>query len=98
MGKAAMAHEASEKSRAPVRWGSGDGMSCERRSVATREVPHGGEAEPSQQAAREGQAWLCGMAERSVVPKKPGNAGGGKGPWFWRPAERRKVVVIGESL
>src|SRR6266436_6579036 len=29
---------------------------------------------------RERQAGPCGVAERSVVPKKPGNSGGGKGP------------------
>src|SRR5271167_967460 len=32
--------------------------------------------------AREGQAGRAGVAERLVVPLKPGNAGGGKGPWF----------------
>ena len=30
--------------------------------------------------AREGQAGRFGVAERFVVPWKPGNAGGGKGP------------------
>jgi hypothetical protein len=37
--------------------------------------------------AREGLAGPLGVAERPVVPAKPGNAGGGKGPWF-------KVSVI----
>src|SRR5437588_12059172 len=32
--------------------------------------------------AREGQAGRLGDAERFVVPLKPGNAGGGKGPQF----------------
>ena len=32
--------------------------------------------------AREGQAGPPGVAERPVVPRKPGNAGGGKGPEF----------------
>ena len=32
--------------------------------------------------AREGQAGLTRVAERLVVPMKPGNAGGGKGPQF----------------
>src|SRR6202011_4510738 len=32
--------------------------------------------------AREGQAGCPGVAERFVVPLKPGNAGGGKGPQF----------------
>ena len=32
--------------------------------------------------AREGQVGRAGVAERLVVPLKPGNAGGGKGPQF----------------
>jgi hypothetical protein len=32
--------------------------------------------------AREGQAGRAGVAERLVVPLKPGNVGGGKGPQF----------------
>jgi hypothetical protein len=32
--------------------------------------------------AGDGQAGRLGVAERPVVPLKPGNAGGGKGPWF----------------
>ena len=32
--------------------------------------------------AREGRAGRPGVAERFVVPLKPGNAGGGKGPQF----------------
>ena len=32
-----------------------------------------------QPEAREGQAGRLGVAERFVVPRKPGNAGGGKG-------------------
>ena len=35
-----------------------------------------------QPEAREGQAGFGGVAEGLVVPLKPGNAGGGKGPWF----------------
>jgi hypothetical protein len=33
-----------------------------------------------QLATRERQAGPYGMAERLVVPMKPGNSGGGKGP------------------
>jgi hypothetical protein len=33
-----------------------------------------------QLATRERKAGLTGMAERLVVPAKPGNSGGGKGP------------------
>lgn len=38
--------------------------------------------------AREGQAGRLGDAERFVVPLKPGNAGGGKGPQFKTNARR----------
>src|SRR5713101_7748600 len=38
--------------------------------------------------AREGQAGRSGVAERFVVPLKPGNAGGGKGPQFKTDALR----------
>jgi hypothetical protein len=31
---------------------------------------------------REGEKGSFGVADRPVVPKKPGNAGGGKGPEF----------------
>ncbi len=35
-----------------------------------------------QQGAGDSLTWRRGMADGSVVPLKPGNAGGGKGPWF----------------
>src|SRR6202046_752686 len=38
--------------------------------------------------AREGEAGRSGVAERSVLPLKPGNAGGGKGPQFKTDARR----------
>src|SRR5665811_631726 len=38
--------------------------------------------------AREGQAGRPGVAERFVIPLKPGNAGGGKGPQFKTDAIR----------
>jgi len=41
-----------------------------------------------QPEAREGQAGRPGVAERFVVPRKPGNAGGGKGPQFKTDALR----------
>ena len=41
-----------------------------------------------QPEAREGQAGRLGVAERFVVPLKPGNAGGGKGPQFKTDAIR----------
>jgi RNA-directed DNA polymerase len=38
------------------------------------------------------------MAERPVLPEKPGNAGGGKGPWFKSDARRGEGEEIGVSL
>ncbi len=38
------------------------------------------------------------VADGLVVPGMPGNAGGGKEPWFERDAERRKGMTTGESL
>jgi hypothetical protein len=55
-------------------------MACtQRRPDATRETPNGDRSR-DQLATRERQAGLYGVAERSVVPRKPGNSGGGKGP------------------
>src|SRR5207244_11315602 len=38
------------------------------------------------------------MADRSVVPRKPGNAGGGKGPEFKVNVERSESKEIGVNL
>jgi len=51
-----------------------------------------------QLATREGQAGPCEVAERSVVPLKPGNSGGGKGPQFKGNAGRGENRGIGVSL
>ena len=48
--------------------------------------------------AREGQAGRRGVAERFVVPMKPGNAGGGKGPQFKAGAESGDAQEIGVTL
>ena len=54
---------------------------CIRRSIATREAQTV-VVRIHQLEAREGQAGPYGVAERLVVPEKPGNAGGVKGPQF----------------
>jgi hypothetical protein len=55
-------------------------MACtHRRPDATREAPSGDRGK-DQPATRESQAGPCGVAERFVVPRKPGNSGEGKGP------------------
>jgi len=51
----------------------------------------------SQRDAREGQARPCGVAERSVVPQKSGNADGGKGPQFKDSARRSESQEIGDE-
>ena len=49
-----------------------------RRPEATREAPAVIDG-IDQLVTRERQAGPCGVAERSVLPTKPGNSGGGKG-------------------
>src|SRR6202051_1318890 len=46
--------------------------------------------------AREGQAGRFGVAERLVVPLKPGNSGGGKGPQFKTNATSGEGPEIGK--
>ena len=48
--------------------------------------------------AREGQAGRAGVAERLVVPLKPGNAGGGKEPQFKTDATRSEGPEIGKPI
>ena len=55
--------------------------------VGTREAP-AVRGRGSQRELREEQARPCGVADRLVVLMKPGNAGGGKEPDFWRVAGR----------
>ena len=52
----------------------------------------------TQPAAREGQAGPSEESERFIVPTKPGNAGGGKGPWFKVNVRRGDSREIGVSL
>jgi hypothetical protein len=68
-----------------------------RKAHATREAPWRGQAQ-DQPDAREGQAGRYGVAEGLVVPGKPGNAGGGKGPWFKADAGSDEGDEIGATL
>jgi RNA-directed DNA polymerase len=52
----------------------------------------------TQPDAREGQAGPPGESERSIVPRKPVNAGGGKGPWFKVNVRSGDSREIGVSL
>src|SRR5215472_16280783 len=58
--------------------GNGDGKHAKLTSSNTGSPS--GDRRGDQLAPRERQAGPFGVAERSVVPMKPGNAGGGKGP------------------
>lgn len=98
MGKAGIGQEASETSTVRVRRGIGDGMLAKGDlwQHGKSHVALGGKAQ--QPEVRKDQAGLPGMAERPVLPEKPGNAGGGKGPWFKSDARRGEDQEIGVSL
>ena len=69
-----------------ARRGIGEGTYGES-AYAMREA-HGGEgvADPRPSFGG-GPKW---ESEGPVVPRKPGNAGGGKGPWFWVLRKERR--------
>ena len=71
--------DTSEDYAHPLHRGSGGSMYT-RKARATREAP--GVVGDDQPDSGDGKAGRLGVAERLVVPLKPGNAGGGKGPWF----------------
>ena len=54
---------------------------CKGKATATWEVLVRGRGSVQQEAG-DSRTWRAGMAEGPVVLVKPGNAGGGKGPWF----------------
>jgi hypothetical protein len=58
--------------------GIGDGMQA--KGTMRNTGSPSGDRRMDQLADRERKAGLTGMTERLVVPTKPGNSGGGKGP------------------
>ena len=63
-------------------------------SCATREAPRGGwRGGAGQRWCREARSRPLGVADRVVVPLKPGNAGGGKDPWSGNGAGRNERRV-----
>ena len=58
--------------------------------------PVGGEHTPT--GPPRGAGWAGRVADGLVVPVRPGNAGGGKEPWFESDTGRRKGMTTGESL
>ena len=76
-----------ERSKTPRRCAGVVAAAC----TQGRRTQHGkpqGVVRDDQPDAREGQAGCPGVAERFAVPRKPGNAGGGKGPQFKTDAIR----------
>ena len=74
-----MLGEASDERTRTVRRDNGDGMSAQEDRCNTGS-PMSWNGTNVQPDTREGQAGRHRVAERPVVPWKPGNAGGGKGP------------------
>ena len=75
----------SEECAYPLHRGSGGGMYTRKRTQHGKPQCVIRDDQPD---AREGQAGRTGVAERPIVPLKPGNAGGGKGPQFKTDARR----------
>jgi hypothetical protein len=92
-----MAGETSEEYPRSLRLGSGDSMHTQgKRTQHGKPLGVVGDDQPD---AREGLAGArLGVAERSVVSGKPGNAGGGKGPQFKVGAGSGEVQEIEETL
>ena len=66
-------------------------MACMHGDGAQHGKPDVAEGRDLRPDAREGQAGPDRVAERLVVPLKPDNAGGGKGPQFKDNVARRRV-------
>src|SRR5262249_52746015 len=80
MGKAAVTgFRGATQSRLWSHRGNGGGMSAQEIGRNTGSPSGGCVTQPD---AREGQAGPYGVSERSIVPLRPANAGGGKGPQF----------------
>src|SRR6476660_4907420 len=101
MGKAAVAELTGEqRSRLRSHRGNDDGMSEQEDHRNTgdprrQRMPRSMRVQPD---AREGQAGPRGESERPMVPSKPGNAGGGKGPQFKVNVRRNESREIGLRL
>src|SRR6516164_7817919 len=92
VGKAAVvADRGAKRSQPRSHRGIGDGMSVQ---GDRRNTGDPARWMRDQLDAREEQARPPGESERSIVPWKPGNAGGGKGPQF--KANVRSGMTAGE--
>jgi hypothetical protein len=64
---------------------------CRQKGTRSNTGSPSGDRSQDQLATRESQAGPYGVAERSVRPMKPGNAGGGKGPQLEGTQEATKA-------
>jgi hypothetical protein len=83
-----------EQGSRPIRCVGVVATACTQGKRAQHGKPHG-VVRDGQPNARERRFGHCGVTERPVVPGKPGNTGGGKGPWFKTDARRSEDVEIG---
>lgn len=70
---------------------------CRRNPDATRETSRGGAAAPNRTPARD-RPGRVEESERPIVPEKPGNTGGGKGPQVTYQRKKRREPEIDMSL
>jgi hypothetical protein len=83
---------------APSRCAGVVAMACTQGRRTQHGKPHRVVGRGDQPEAGDGQRGREGVAERPVVLRKPGNAGGGKGPWFKTGAESGEAREIGATL
>ena len=88
---------ANERNNTPSRCAGVVATACTQGKRTQHGKPQGVVSD-DQPDAREGQAGRPGVAERFVVPLKPGNAGGGKGPRFKTDALRGEELEIGQPI
>ena len=81
-----MGREETVRCTGPVHRGSGDGTLERYLGQRGRPGVVGGRVSKRQVIWRPGRE-----SERVIVPSKPGNAGGGKDPHFWKVSEEAEV-------
>ncbi len=77
-GEGSMGREATDARTGSVHRGNGNGMQARWLGSLGEARADGGDSNVGGKAG--GPVWA---SERTIVPAKPGNAGGGKGPHFW---------------
>src|SRR5262245_32053010 len=89
---------ADERSKAPSRCAGVVATACTQGKRTQHGKPGGVVGRDDQPETGDGQRGRYRVAERSAVPTKPGNAGGGKGPQFKADVESDEVLEIGATL